>query len=116
MKISNTDGKNTTPQNFKGHRNMEHRAQAKRPFPIHKIPETERLFFLVLGNVSCGSFLPFAITPFQCNLPDIYKLSTIIKVDLHSGLLAQGKITSSIKPLIKEFSLQVPTKNTLETI
>lgn len=75
-----------------------------------------RDFFLVLGNVSCGSFLPFAITPLQCNLPDIYKLSTIIKVDVNFGLLAQGKITSSIKLLIKEFSLHVPTKNTLETI
>lgn len=74
-----------------------------------------RDLFLTLGNFGCGTFLLFAITQFLCNQTDIYKLSTIITVALNFGLLAQENITSPIKPLLKGFSLHVPTKNTLET-
>lgn len=70
---------------------MEHHVQAKHLFPIQKIPKTERFFFFFFARkkilfLSCGILLLFAMTQFLCNLPDIYKLSTIIKVILNFGL------------------------------
>lgn len=112
MKISNTDGKEYYPLQLQRTQEYGTPCTSQSAYSQYTKFLKWRDFFLVLCNFSCDTFLLFAITQFLCNLSDICKLSTIIKVVLNFGLLAQENITSSIKPL---FSLDVPTKNTLET-
>lgn len=110
---------NTDPYNFKGQRNMEHHAQAKLVFPMQKIPKLKR---------SAGIFLFSSLQLHLChifavlqssNCYAIYLIfmlwsqSTTARVILNFGLYTNENIIS-IKPLLKVFSLNVPTKNTSE--
>lgn len=98
-KISNTDGKKILPPTSSKDTGIWNTMHEPSAFSQYAKFLEWRDFSLILCSFSYGTFLPFAITQFLCNLPDIYKHSTIIKVILNFGLLTQEDITSSIKLL-----------------